>query len=185
MNWRDVPVLGGWCLGLNDEFGTCAFAAVGNHAVLLGKGVMSDGEILNAAHWIEGLNDQDKSTDRGENVETLLNWIKTNGWPGDQTFTIASWSKVPMDEVAATIASRGAAESWLYLPMATDGINYDFTDGALARNAPGVYAHAVLVVKATPEEVTFITWARPQSVSRAWAEKYFQAFYDVCWTDIG
>jgi len=170
-------------MGDNDKFGTCAFAMCGNHAVLLGKGVMGDGEILNAARVIEGLNDQDKSTDRGENVDALFAWIKANGWPGDPTFTISTWSPIPLANIGATITQRLAVPSWLMLPMTADESDYDFTDDALVRNAIGAYAHAVLIVEADSVSVTFITWAKPQTVSLRWARQYFRAFYDVLWID--
>jgi len=145
-NWRDIPE---WCLGANDEWGTCAFAMVGNHVVLLGKGVMNDGEVLNAAREIEGLNTQDRSTDKGESLQALFDYIQKNGWPGDPTFTIASWSKVRLSDVPAVIVRRQASECWVMLPMTPDGSEYDFSDDAVNRNAEAVYAHAVLLVEAT------------------------------------
>lgn len=184
VNWRDIKIPEGWTLGANDTFGTCAFAMCANHRVMLGGDVMPDGEVLNAAREIEGLNTQDKSTDRGENVEALFDYIKANGWPGDPTLTIASWSKVDLADVAATIARRAACPSWLMLPMNEDGSDYDFSDGALFRGAVGAYAHAVCVVECDGRNLTFITWARPQTVSISWAQAYFRESFDVVWTDV-
>lgn len=183
-SWRDIEIPSGWCLGANDQFGTCAFAACGNHAVLLGKGVMPDGEVLNAARQIEGLNTQDKSTDRGQNVEALLDYIKANGWPGDPTLTIAAWSKVDLADIAEVITRRLAAPSWLMLPMTADGSDYDFSDEAMLRGQQGAFAHAVLVVESDGRNLTFITWARPQTVSLSWAQCYFWQLYDVEWMDV-
>jgi hypothetical protein len=180
-NRRDIPQ---WCLGANDQFGTCAFVSCANHVILLGKGVMSDGEILNAAREIEGLNDQDPSTDRGENMEALFGYIQANGWPGDSTLTISEWSKVDLADVAATIAQRQACPSWLMLPMMADGSDFDFSDDAVFRGAAGGPAHAVCVVEADGRNLTMITWARPVTVSMSWAQAYFRCCYDVEWTDI-
>jgi hypothetical protein len=180
-DWRDIPE---WCLGANDEFGTCAFAMVGNHVVLLGRGVMNDGEVLNAAREIEGLNTQDRTTDKGENLEALFGYVQAEGWPADPTLTINAWCEVDLDQVPGVIARRQASEAWLMLPMLEDGSDYDFTDDAVVRGAEGRYAHAVLIVEASNYGLTFITWARPQGVSRAWADRYVKGCYDVEWTDI-
>lgn len=182
-NWRDITE---WCRqgDQDNSFGVCAFAMVGNHVVLLGKGVMPDGEVLNAAREIEGLNTQDRSTDKGESLQALFDYIQKHGWPGDPTLTIASWSKVPLSDVPAVIARRQASECWIMLPMTPDGSDYDFSDDAVNRNAEAVYAHAVLLVEANPYGFTFITWGRPQGVSMRWAQRYLQEAFDVEWTDI-
>ena len=180
-DWRSITE---WCLGANDRFGTCFFAMVGNFRVANGEPAMPDGEIENAAREMEGFNPYDPATDHGENLEAGFKYIHDNGWPGDPTQRIASWTKVALPQLADTLNHRNGAPAWLMLPMTADGTGYDFSDDALARNAPGVYAHAVLVVYAAPEGLTFITWANPQGVSAKWAETYFKGFYDVVWEDV-
>ena len=175
MNWRDVKK---WCMGANDEFGTCAYAMVGNQRIMLGDAVMGDGEIENAARELEGFNPYIKATDKGINVEVLFNFLK-DGWPGDPMLQVTSWSRVAVNSVA-DMGNTGAP-SWLLIPMTADGTDYDFTDDALRRRAPGKYAHAVLSVELSTLGLTFITWAEPKTVSLAWAREYFQAFYSVTW----
>lgn len=172
--WRDVK---SWCLGENDTWGTCWFAMLGNALVLETGEVMSDGEILNAAREIEGLNDQDRSTDRGEAMEAGFRYVQKNGWPGDASLTIASWT--PTSDLAATIQRRGYAMCGIALPDSADGDGYDFSDNAMARKAPGVHGHAILVVEAVPGSVTFITWGAPQTVSSAWWDAYARQTYEV------
>lgn len=181
MNWKDVTE---WCLGANDRFGTCAYAMVGNHRIMLGSAVMPDGEIENAARAIEGFNPYIAATDRGENLEALFDYIEQNGWPGDFTLKISQWSKIALSQLAETIARRSAAPTWLMLPMNEAGDDYDFSEDAIFRGAVGVDAHAVCVVEADSRNVTFITWARPVTVSLSWAQRYFRGSYDVEWTDL-
>jgi hypothetical protein len=181
MNYRDVTE---WSLGGNDEFGVCAFCSCANQLVLLGQGVMNDGEVLNAARVIEGLNTQDKSTDRGENMEALFDYVKEHGWPSDPTLKIWAWSPIERQDIAATIALRGSAPAWLMLPMTEDGMDYSFSDEALFRGAGGKFAHAVCLVEDDGRNLTFVTWARIQTVSRSWWESYGRQAYDVQWTDI-
>lgn len=185
-DWRAVPE---WChqgespLGL-DVFGLCAWAMGGNRAVLEGRGVMSPGEIENAARVMIGFNPLDPATDKGENLEAMFRYISENGWPGDPTLKIASWRPVDLADIGGVIERRGGSECWLMLPMTEDGAAYDFSDDALFRGANGVYAHAVEVVKFDGRNLTFITWAKPQVVSLSWAQSYFRGQYETVWTDI-
>ncbi len=187
MNWREIE---SWChQGENsasdlDVFGLCSWAMCGNRAVLEGRGVMSPGEIENAAREMIGFSPLDHSTDKGIALETLFRYVQERGWPGDFTLKIASWTPVGLSDVAAVIARHGGCEAWLELPMAEDGEGYDFSDGALFRGARGVYAHAVEIVEDTGRDLTFITWGKPQTVSRSWAEAYFRGMFETVWTDI-
>lgn len=181
MTWRDVPE---WVMGANDRFGVCSFVACANHVVMLGKGVMSDGEVLNAARMIEGLNDHDPSTDRGQNMEALFNYIQANGWPGDPTLTIRSWEPVSLERLPITIGQQLAAPCWAMLPKTADGAEYDFSDSAVERGAVGEAAHAMCIVEADDQHLVLITWARPVTVSRAWARAYLRQAYSVEWQDI-
>lgn len=181
IQWRNVQK---WCLGANDEFGTCFWAMCGNMIALLGKGVMSDGEIENAARQMTGFDPYVQATDRGENLDAGFQWIQTNGWPGDPTLKISSFRPINQNEVYETIERTGFAPTWLMLPKLADGSDYDFSDSALARGAPGVDAHAILPVEEYTTGVTFITWAQPQHVSLAWAQRYFRGSFAVEWKDI-
>lgn len=181
MTWRDVPE---WVMGANDRFGVCSFVACANHIVMLGKGVMGEGEVLNAARVIEGLNDQDPSTDHGERMEDLFRYIQQNGWPGDSTLTINSWRPVPLTDLRAVIAKRQAAPCWMMLPKTEDGTDFDFSDDATFRGARGEASHAVCLVECDGRNLTMITWARPVTVSVSWAQCYLRQAYDIEWADI-
>jgi hypothetical protein len=183
-DWRSITDRRGWCMGANDHFGTCYWVMLANFRIVNGFPVMPDGEIENAAREMEGFNPYDPATDHGENLEAGFNYINEHGWPGDPTQRIGSWREVTFPQVAETIALRKGVPAWLMLPMTADRTDYDFTDDALVREAPGVHPHAVLVVYAAPEGLTFITWANPQGVSARWAETYFKGFYDIRWTDL-
>jgi hypothetical protein len=182
IGWRDVPQ---FChQGEDDQFGLCFWAMCGNHAVLQDRGVMPVGEIENAAREMEGFNPYIEATDRGESLEAGFRYIHENGWPGDPTLTISAWSKVPLVDVGNVILRRGACEAWAMLPMNMAGDDYDFSDGAVLRDALGAYAHAILIVEATPYGLTIITWGRSQWVPMVWARKYFRDCYEVTWEDI-
>jgi len=180
-NWHDVPE---WAMGANDEFGTCAFACCANQLLLLGQGVMGPGEVLNAARVIEGLNTQDRSTDKGENMEALFTYLKANGWPSDPTLKIWDWSPVDTPDIAAAIVECGGVPAWCMLPMTEDGSDYAFDDEALFRGASGKFAHAICIVEDDGRDLIFVTWARIQKVSRSWWEAYGRQAYKVQWTDI-
>ena len=49
------------------------------------------------------------------------------------------------------------------------------------RDAPGVGAHAVLVVQADDYGITVITWGKPQGFSWDWARKYWRGSFEVEW----
>jgi hypothetical protein len=167
----------------DDRFGLCFYAMCGNHAVILGHDPMVEAEVENAAREMEGFNEWIKATDKGENLEVGFRYIHDRGWPGDPTLTIASWSQIGLEQLPATIASRGASETWLLLPMNADGTNYDWTDDALVRGAPGIYAHAVLAVDAA-SGLTVVTWGGLKTVSENWARTYLRGQYDVTWQDV-
>jgi len=167
--------------GPEDRLGLCTFAMLWNHRILLGDPPIGDGGLEYAANMMEGgFNDLNPTTDRGERVEDALNYVRDRGWPGQPTLRIQSWHKIALDDVRDAIARTGGAESWGLLPMTEDGTDYDFTDGALARNAPGVHAHAVLWVA----PLSFVTWGLIKTVSRAWTERYWQEWLDVTWEDV-
>lgn len=180
IRWQDVVA---WCVGMNNTFGTCFFAMFGNYMVIKTGQVMTDGEILNADHAMTGFNDYDSTTDHGEALETGFKYIQANGWPGDTTWRITGWRQVQLADLANTIASHLAAPSWLMLPKSADGDSYDFSDNAMLRNADGAFAHAVLIVDVTATTLTFVTWGETQTVSLAWAARYFKGFYEVDWND--
>lgn len=176
-DWRSVKQ---WChQGEGDRFGLCFWAMCGNWYVANGGAVMGDGEVENAAREMEGFDPYIAATDHGQNLEAGLDWIMKYGWPGDPTLKPANWRAVTVAELPATIEANGCAMAWCVLPLDADGQPYDFSDDAVQRGAEGVYAHAVLVVEATPETVTFITWAAPQIVSAAWWMRYGRGQYAV------
>ena len=181
-DWRAVTE---WChQGPDDAFGLCFFSMCGNRAILMGQGVMSVGEIENAAREMNGFDPYVKATDKGENLEAGFRFIQERGWPGDSTLKIASWKTVDLPDIGGVIERKGGVECWLMLPMTDDGSDYDFEDRAIFRGANGVYAHAVEVVEFDGRKLTFITWARPQTVSLSWAQCYFRGQYETMWTDV-
>ena len=170
-----------WChQGDRDQFGLCFWAMEGNALALETGEPMPLVEIESSARAMEGFSQYDPSTDHGERLEDGFSYLARNGWPGDPARVITSWRKIRFEDVAATIAELGCVRAWLNLPMTADGEDYDFTDDALARGAEGVHPHAVLIVDAA-DGVTFPTWGEPQTVSEAWARRYFQGFYRVEW----
>ena len=178
-DYRSVPH---WChQGADDDrYGLCDWAMMGNLMVCRGQPVLPNVEIQSAARAMEGFATRDPTTDRGEIIEDVFRYVRDRGWPGDPLQRIRDWRSVTLNDVPGVIERQRAAPAWLMIPLDADGTGYDFSDGAVDRDAPGVYAHAVLVVDAG-DGVTFITWAAPKVVSRRWAERYFRGFYEVEW----
>jgi hypothetical protein len=170
-NWRDVPE---WCLGANDRFGTCFFAMFGNWLDLYTNEVMPDGEIENAAREMEGFNARDPSTDHGVLMQQGIDYILANGWPGDSILKPDRVDEAYVGAVVAAVARYGCAFAGLALPA-----DQDLSDAALGRT--GVSGHAVFVVDATPEIVTFITWGGPREVTMAWWRQFARQLFGPVW----
>lgn len=179
--WRPVTE---WCLGENDTFGTCAFAAIGNlHCVVTTANgrpeVMSDGEIERMDNRVTGFNPRDRKTDRGAHLKAVLDYWMSNGWAGDPTLKPLWYSDVAKRDIPETIRVYGGAYAWCLLPKDVTG-EPDFSDYALRVPGPGDDAHAVLIVGADDEgSLWLVTWKRVVEVSVAWWERYGQEQFAV------
>jgi hypothetical protein len=170
-NWRSIP---SWCLGANNRFGTCFFAMFGNWLALHTGEIMPDGEVENAAREMEGFNPYDRATDHGEMMQAGIDYILANGWPGDPTLKPARVDGIDPAGVVAAVQRYGCGFAGLALPP-----DQDFSDAALSEQ--GTEGHAVFVVEATPDQVTFITWAYPQTVSMAWWLRFARQLFGPVW----
>ena len=181
--WRQVPT---WSLGGNDRYGDCTFVSLANFHDLVtavaGKPeVMMEAEAEHFYAVEAGFNSQDASTDRGEVLKKVLAYWAENGWPGDAELKPKDWGSCTHDQADGIITRYGAYFAWVMLPHTADCEDWDWSDDALARNAPGEGAHAILVVEKTPVGRVVITWAEPQGVSDAWWARYAQP--DAFWAE--
>lgn len=177
--WRSIKR---WCMGGNDEFPTCFWAMFANDYLLTTGIAMPTVEIMNAAREMVGLNPYDRSTDHGEYLDAGFRYIMGHGWPGDPLLKPDDWHKINVDKIDATIIDLGAVCAWCMLPMIVgdDGEDEpDFSDYSLHNGITGTAPHALLLVETQPNEMTAITWARPQSFSRAWWDAYGRDCYAV------
>ena len=165
-----------WCMGGNDRFGTCAFAALGNlHALvtaLAGRPeVMPEAEIEMFDGTLTGFRPDRAETDHGARIRDVLDYWAENGWPGDPTMKPLGWCRLEPEELALGVYLFGGIYTWLMLPRAEDR-SWDWTDAALARSEPGVGAHAVLIVGATADRRWLVSWGQIIQVSAAWWTRY-------------
>lgn len=170
--WPDVLR---WCDGGNTIWGSCFLAIFGNRLAQTTGQVMSDAEVLEAANKIEGLNVLDRSTDRGITFESGLTKLQASGWPPDPMLTVKSWRAITAAEIAATLNAGIMVGRAIALPMNAAGDDYDWTDDALIRRAPGIYGHAVYA----PDPLVCITWANPQGATEAWWGEYGRGVYAI------
>ena len=177
--WRLVTQ---WCLGENDTFGTCAFAAIGNlHCVVTTANgvpeVMSDGEIEAMDHSVTGFDPTDPATDKGAQLKAVLDYWMNNGWTGDPTMKPLWYGDIPKRDIPAMIKEYGGVYAWCLLPMRDD--EPDLSDGALQANTPGTAAHAVLIVGAADGVFWIATWGEVREISVAWWDRYGREQYAV------
>ena len=179
--WRDAPFI----MGGNDTFNDCTETCCANayilHATLAGNPVaMEDAEVERFDSILTGFNPHE-GDDQGVAVETALaEWCR-DGWPGDPIIKPSGYRPVALDGLRDALTRCQGAPSWIMLPMTADGTGYDFSDDAVTRDAPGVGAHAVLVVQADDFGVVFITWGKPQGVSWDGARGYWRGSFEVEW----
>jgi hypothetical protein len=172
-----------FCLGENLTFGTCGFAGIGNiHAVVTAVcappvQVMSDGEIELMDHAVTGFMPTDRSTDHGAALVTILDYWRDHGWAGDPTLVPLDRQAITLDQIAASIDATGTAYSWFQLPQ-TDG-QFDLSDLAVRNGTPGVLAHCMTVIKASPGLFQVATWGGRRVVSEDWINMYWRGGYAV------
>lgn len=172
-SWHDIKK---WCLGENDRWGSCWFAGIGNWDILHGGIPMPDVEIESAARAMEGWSSRDPSTDHGMNMEAGFTRLVAEGWPGNPMLRPMSWSRT--NDFAATIRDHRCALAWCMLPRGPAG-DWDLTNQAVRTEAEPEGGHAILLVQATPEWITMITWGEPRIVSVGWWSIYGRDCYDL------
>lgn len=171
-----------WCLGENDKFGTCAFAAIGNLHVLVTSlrgfaEVFTDGEIEFAYGQMEGFSPLDEKSDHGAQLADVLRYWDEWGWPGDPTLRPVSWQEIGKRSLPLGVWTFGGVYAWLLGPEGDETI--DFSDAALDEAKPGKLAHAVLIVGASETHYTLVTWGETIRVSREWWDRYGRESYGV------
>lgn len=171
-----------WCLGENDTFGTCAFAAIGNlHAVVTADSgepeVMSDGEIELMDHDVTGFMPTDRSSDHGAALEAVLRYWDDHGWAGDPTLRPTGWCPIAPDQLHQVVHSLGGVYAWAMLPL-VDG-QWDFSDLALNRGVDGSGAHAFFICGSSPETLWIVTWGELRQISVTWARRYLKGMFAV------
>ena len=176
--WRPVTE---WCLGANDTLPTCFLAMVGNHHVIVTTAngsaeVMSDGEIEYAD---EAMTKVPPGTYAGDSVVAMLTYWAAHGWPCDPMLKPVAWRPIEQGEIRETISDAAAAYAWFMLPKGPDG-QWDFSDDAVKSDAPGVGAHAMLIVGSQPDgSWMVVTWATLKNVSDAWLKAYGRGYFQV------
>lgn len=170
--WRDVPA---WCLGENNEFGTCFFAMIANwhllNTTLAGDPqTMMDGEIEYADSVMTGFNPMNAASDKGEALVTGFDYLMASGWPAVPTLRPPSWHEVTDADVADALSRYGCLCCWVMLPQDENG--WDLSDAALAAGMRGTGPHAVLMVESGADGIWLITWGEARRVSRAWWAAY-------------
>jgi hypothetical protein len=171
------------CLGENLTFGTCAFAGIGNgHALVTAVcappiQIMSDGEIEDMDHEVTGFMPTDPSSDHGAALVTILDYWRDHGWAGDPSLVPVDRREIARGQIAAAIDTVGWAYCWFQLPM-TDG-EYDLSDQAVRDGTPGMFAHCMTILGASPGRFTVATWGRKRIVTAAWMDAYWRGGYAV------
>jgi hypothetical protein len=171
------------CLGENNTFGTCGFAGIGNgHALVTAvcsppEQVMSDGEIELMDHAVTGFMPTDRASDHGAALVTILDYWLAHGWAGDPTLVPLDRCVIAREQIAAAIDAVGWAYSWFQLPM-TDG-QYDLSDLAVRNGAPGIAAHCMTVLGASPGRFTVATWGKKRILTSAWMDAYWRGGFAV------
>ena len=147
---------------------------MGNWHIANNGEVMPDVEIMNAARAMAGVNPQDKSTDRGENLEELFRYMDASGWPGDPDLKPVQWYKIDAPQLMAVVKLYGCSVAWCILPEASPAA---FGDDMLDREP--TYAHAVTIVGFDADGYWLISWGTPYHVSLAWWTRFGRDCYAV------
>lgn len=168
-----------WCLGANNRVGTCSFVDFANfHALVTTTNgtpeIMPDGEILNADRTLTGYNSQDPTTDHGIALETMLEDMLRDGWPGDPSLRPRGvWSVPAALGLSDAIYLFGGVICWFMLPQRDD--DWDFSQGAVDLGLPGIGPHAMFVGRRSH----VVTWAEEREVTQPWFDRYFRGAFGV------
>lgn len=176
--WHDVD----WSktLGGNDKYGDCTFVTLANLIdIERAPEIVSEAETERFYTVETGWTAENDGAGTGAALAVVLSDWCANGWPSDPMLKPSGFHAIAFDQIPAWLPTAKGVPAWLMLPEGVEEGTYDFSDSALLRQAPGVFAHAVLIVDVTGGDLTFITWAAPQTVSLEWAKVYFKGFYVV------
>lgn len=168
--WPDVLR---WCDGGNARYEDCFVTMFGNRLAQTTGQVMSNAEVLRAGDVLSNV--ATPSAIEGTTFEAGLTKIQASGWPPDPMLTVKSWRTITAAEIAATLNAGLMVGRAVALPMNAAGDDYDWTDDALARKAPGIYGHAVYA----PDPLVCITWANPQGATKAWWDEYGRGVWAI------
>lgn len=171
-----------YCLGMNDTFGTCALAGVGNgHAIVTTVAgqpeIMTDGEIGLMYHDVTGFMPTDRTTDHGAALSAVLDYWAEHGWAGDPTLVPVDRQEIRRDQIADAIDAMGWAYCWFQLPMIDD--DPDLSDASVRQGIVGGPAHCMTVTDASPGLFHVATWGERRIVTDAWMDLYWRGGFAV------
>lgn len=168
-------------MGGNDQpsCGDCSLVGCANGKLITTGQRMDVGEVENAYSRITGWSPLRPETNHGAVVEDVLRYWRDEGWPSDSEDKLLGYAAIDRDQIHQAIHSLGWALGWALLPMTEDHADYDFSDDAVRRNAEGVAAHCMAIIRSAPVGLQVATWSRRQTVSLAWWEKYGKGQFAV------
>lgn len=157
----------------NDEEGDCGEVCLANLVnVLIQPQIVGRTEVERFYTIETGWTAENPASDKGSILEVLIkDWI-ANGWPSDPTIRPTGYKLFRPKDIRAALAEYVACPCAITLTE-----DQDCTDAAIGK--PAAFGHGVLVVDATPETVTLITWARAVTVSMAWWLAFAKDVYGV------
>lgn len=170
-----------WCEGQNNRVGSCSFVDFANlHACVTGfngsREIMPDGEILRADSVMTGYDPNDRTTDHGIALETMLDNMTASGWPGDPELRPRAVWSLRLDQVPMAIFALAGAVCWFMLP---ERGGWDLSQGAVDLGLPGIGPHAMFVSGKRPGVFKIVTWAEEREVTEAWFRTYFRGGFGV------
>jgi hypothetical protein len=181
----------------NKDYKDCAFAAAGYAemiwALLYGKsfGNPTEDRILDAYSKVTGFKADDKDTDNGADLLTVLKFWQNTGIADQRITAFAEVIPDDLETLKWTIASFGVAYVGLQLPSAwqapkkgkeSDKQNFEtrrrLLDPATWQNR--VNGHCVIYTGYSPaSEFTCVSWGLTKKVSRAFHLHYCDEAYTV------
>lgn len=171
-----------WVMGANLRTGTCSWTEFGNHhACVTGfngsREIMPDGEILHADSAMTGYDPNDRTTDHGIALETMLDDMMLSGWPGDPELRPRRVWSLRLDQVPRCIHALAGAICWFMLPQRDR--QWDFSQGAVDLGLPGIGPHAMYTTHHQSGIFKVVTWAEEIEVTDAWFRSYFRGGFGV------
>lgn len=182
--WERVPK---FSLGGNDEVGDCVFCTAANYTDLLEAvngtpQLVPEAEVERWYAWETGWRRDNPASDKGEVLERMLKVWRDQGNPSDPVDRLTGYCAITPGEIHQAVYSLGGVPAWCMLPIdhdiGEDGV-WEFGDRALSVRAPGVEAHAILIVGSSPAGLKVVTWAEIRDVSHAWWAAYGKGQFAV------